>query len=196
VLLEPARQFVDIQALLETTKQEGKLMSIVMSHVGHWMNKEPGKVPDRDNNKPALRTDLVPALREKDSDKAEEKSRVLQQRVLDYIRKNAKDFTSTTLAHYLHEYPSGDDDAYSARFKHKVWRKVLFIVTSFAGRTLQHKYMTSLVLEEGRKSSPPTIAQTVCDLICQMPEVANDAALRSTTAAKQLLKMMQPVIAR
>ena len=33
VLFEPARQFLNIQALLKTTKQEGKLMSTVMSHV-------------------------------------------------------------------------------------------------------------------------------------------------------------------
>ena len=33
VLSEPGRQFIDIQALLKTTKQEGKLISIVMSHV-------------------------------------------------------------------------------------------------------------------------------------------------------------------
>lgn len=34
VLLEPARQFIDVYALLKTTKQEGKLMSMIMSHVG------------------------------------------------------------------------------------------------------------------------------------------------------------------
>ncbi|KAF2133085.1 hypothetical protein P153DRAFT_253634, partial [Dothidotthia symphoricarpi CBS 119687] len=38
VLLAPTRRFVDIQALLRTTKQEGKLMSIVIAHVGQWMS--------------------------------------------------------------------------------------------------------------------------------------------------------------
>ncbi|KAL1643199.1 hypothetical protein SLS61_009348 [Didymella pomorum] len=196
VLSEPARQFIDIQALLKTTKQEGKLMSIVMSHVGHWMNKEPEKVSDRDNNKPALRKDLVSALQARYSEKADEESCVLQQGVLNHVRENAKEFTSTTLEHYLHEYPSGDDDAYGARFKHKAWRNVLSIVTSFAGPTLQHKYIASLIPEETRKISPPSIAQSVRDLICQIPEVADDPALQSTTAAERLLKMMQPVIAQ
>lgn len=196
VLSEPGRRFIDIQALLKTTKQEGKLMSIVMSHVGQWMNTEPEKVSDRDNNKPALRKDLVPALRVRYGDKADDESRVLQQAVLNHVRENAKDFNSNTLEHFLHEYPSGDDEAYGARFKHEVWRNVLSIVTSFAGPTLQHKYIISPGPEETQKISPPTIAQTALNLICQIPEVANDPALRSPTAAEQLLRMMQPVIAR
>lgn len=196
VLSEPGRRFIDIQALLRTTKQEGKLMSIVMSHVTLWMNAEPAKVSDRDNNKPALRKDLVPALQAKYGDKADEKSRVLQQAVLDYVHENAKDFASTTLEHYLHKYPSGDDETYGKRFEHKVWREVLSIVTIYAGPSLQHKYIASPIPEEAREIRPPTIAQTARDLICQIPEVASDPALRSATAAEQLLRMMQPVIAQ
>lgn len=196
VLSEPGCRFIDIQALLKTTKQEGKLMSTVMSHVGRWLNEEPEKVLDRDNNKPALRKDLVPALRAKYGDEADDMSRLLQQRVLNHVRENPKDFTSTTLEHYLHEYPSGDGDAYGARFKHEVWRNVLSIVTDLAGPTLQHKYMDGLLSGGTHRISPLTIAQTARDLICQIPEVANDPALRSTSAAEQLLKLIQPVIAR
>lgn len=196
VLYEPGRRFIDIQALLKTTKQEGKLMSTVMSHVCQWLNKEPEKVSDRDNNKPALRKDLVPALQAKYGDKAEDKSRVLQQSVLNYVRKNTKGFTSTTLEHYLHEFPSGNCDAYGARFKHEVWRQLLSIVTNFAGPTLQHKHMASLIPEANHKSSPPTIARTARDLIYEIPEVVNDPALQSKSAGEQLLSMIQPVIAR
>ena len=196
VLSEPGRRFIDIQALLKTTKQEGKLMSIVMSHVALWVNAEPEKVADRDNNKPALRKDLVPALRAKYGDMANNESRGLQQAVLKYVHENAKDFTSTVLEHYLHEYPSGDDEAYGTRFKHEVWREVLSIVTIYAGPTLQHKYIGSAGSVETRNINPPTIARTARDLICQIPDVANNLALRSPAAAEQLLMMMQPVIAR
>ena len=48
-----------------------------MSHVSLWMNLEPRKVSNCDNNKPALREDLVPALRATYSNKAEDKSRDL-----------------------------------------------------------------------------------------------------------------------
>jgi hypothetical protein len=73
---------------------------------------------------------------------------------------------------------------------------VLSIVTIYAGPSLQHKYIASPVPEEAREISPPTIAQTARDLICRIPEVANDPALRSAIAAEQLLELMQPVIAQ
>ncbi|CAN9215689.1 unnamed protein product [Alternaria alternata] len=62
--------------------------------------------------------------------------------------------------------------------------------------TLQHKYIAGLVLEGTRKISLPAIAQTARDLICQIPEIANNPALQSTTAAEQLLAIMQPAIAQ
>ena len=196
VVSEPGRRFINIQAFLKTTKQEGKLMSTVLSHVTLWMNAEPAKVSDRDNNKPALREDLVPALRATYGDKAEDKSRDLQQAILCRVHENAIDFTSAAPEHYLHEYPSGDDEAYRTRFKHKAWRDVLSIVTIYAGPTLQRRFIVRPVSEETCKISPPTVAQTARDLICQIPEVANDPALQSATAAEQLLRMMQPVIAQ
>ncbi|PVH90419.1 hypothetical protein DM02DRAFT_734589 [Periconia macrospinosa] len=185
MLYKPGRRFIDIQALLKTTKQEGKLISTVISHVS-----------DRDNNKPALRKDLVPTLQAKYSNKAEDKSRVLQQSVLHYVRKNTEDFTSSTLEHYLHEFPSGNCDAYGARFKHKVWRKLLSIITNFTGPTLQHKHVAGFIPEANHKISPPTIAQTARNLIHQIPKIINDPALQSKSAGKQLLSMIQPVIAQ
>jgi hypothetical protein len=115
---EPVYRFFDIQTLLKTTKQEGKLMSTVMAHVSQWINREPTRVADRDNNKPPLRRDLVPGLREKYGDEAEEKSIVLQRQLLDYVRCHTKDFTSATMDHFLHEYPDTHDDKYVERFKH------------------------------------------------------------------------------
>lgn len=196
IISEPGRRFIDVHALLKTTKQEGKLMSTVMSHVTMWLNAEPKKVSDRDNNKPALREDLIPALRAQYGDKAEDKSRDLQQAILRRVHESAQDFTSADLEHYLHEYPSGDDEAYRTRFKHRAWRDVLSIVTLYTGLTLHRRFIASPVSGETRKISPPAVAQTARDLICQIPEVASDPALRSATAAEQLLRMMQPVIAQ
>ena len=128
-----------------------------MSYVSQWVNRELEKVLDCDNNKPALQKDLIPALRAKYSDKADEKSRVLEQRILNDVRTNANNFTSITLEHYLYKYLGADSDAYSARFRHKVQKDVLSLVTSFAGLTLQHKYIASLVLGGTRKISLPAI---------------------------------------
>jgi hypothetical protein len=129
------------------------------------VNREPEKVVDCDNNKPALRKDLISALRARYSDKADETSRVLKQRILNDVRTNANNFTSTTLEHYLYEYLGADGDAYGARFGHKVWRDVLSLVTSFAGLTLQHKYLAGLMLGDTCTICLPAIAQTARDLI-------------------------------
>ena len=84
------------------------------------MNRELEKVLDRDNNKPALQKDLIPTLRAKYGDKADEKSCVLKQRILNDVRKNVTNFTSIMLEHYLYKYLGADGDAYGARFGHKV----------------------------------------------------------------------------
>ena len=118
-----------------------------MSYISQQVNRELEKVVDRNNNKLALRKNLISALQAKYSDKADETSRVLKQRILNNVRTNVNNFTSTTLEHYLYKYLGADSNAYSVRFRHKVQRDVLSLVTSFAELTLQHKYLTSLILE-------------------------------------------------
>ena len=174
-------------------------MSIVMSYVGQWISKEPTKVVDHDNNKPALRKDLVPGLREKYRKEAEEKSKVLQQLLLDHVRDNIKDFTSTTMEHYLHEYPNGHNDAYGTHFEQTVWRKLLSIVMGFAGPTLQHKCMVRFMSESSSETlskALPTLAQTARDLICRIPEVVKNPALQLMSAKDKLYAIMQPMIAQ
>lgn len=174
-------------------------MSIVISHVGQWMSQEPTKVADRDNNKPPLRTDLVPGLRAKYGEEAESKSKLLQQELLDYVRDNTTEFNSTTLEHYLHEYPNGHSEGYGTRFEHTVWENLLSIVVGFAGPTLQHKCMVEFNCERPRKirSKPfPTIARTARDSIYRLPEVSKNPALQTASAANRLCVMMQLVIAQ
>lgn len=198
LISEPACHFFDIQTFLKITKLDGKLMSIVISHVGQWMSQEPTKVADRDNNKPPLRTDLVPGLRAKYGEEAESKSKLLQQELLDYVRDNTTEFNSTTLEHYLHEYPNGHSEGYGTRFEHTVWENLLSIVVGFAGPTLQHKCMVEFNCERPRKirSKPfPTIARTARDSIYRLPEVSKNPALQTASAANRLCVMMQLVIA-
>ncbi|KAH7334195.1 hypothetical protein BKA66DRAFT_555351 [Pyrenochaeta sp. MPI-SDFR-AT-0127] len=199
ILSEPTRRFVDIQALLRTTKQDGKLMSIAMSHVSQWMNHSPTKVGDRDNNKPALRNDLIPALEKKYGEDAERKSIALQEQLLRYVQNNTKEFTNTTIDHYLQEYPGEHSNDYIKRFEHVVWRDLLSIVLDFAGPNLQHECMLRFNAEDTRdiNSKPSsTITQATCDLICSIPEVAKNPALQSTIAADKLYAIMQPIILR
>lgn len=177
---EPVHRFFDIQALLKTTKQEGKLMSTVISHVSQWMNPEPTKVADRDNNKPPLRKDLVPGLHKKYGEEAEERFIALQQQLLDYVRCHTKDFTSATMDHYLQEYPDTHSDKYTTRFEHAGWHTLLSLVLDFAGPNLQHPCMVHFNYEDlcNYTCNPsPTVAQIARDLICQIPELAQNPAL-------------------
>ncbi|KAF2474018.1 uncharacterized protein BDR25DRAFT_352496 [Lindgomyces ingoldianus] len=128
--------FADVHSLLKTTKQEGKVMSIVMSHVCQWLNRDPARVGERDNNKPLLRKDFLPALREKCGDDAEKQSIKLQERLLGYVRDKMSDFTSPGMEHYLHEYPDNARDAYAKRFEHQAWRDMLILVVDSTLRIL------------------------------------------------------------
>jgi hypothetical protein len=190
-------QFFDIQALLKTTKQEGKLISTVISHVTQWINLEPTKVADRNNNKPPLRNDLIPGLRSKYSEEAEKKSTALQKKLLDYVQYHIKDFTGTIIEHYLHEYPDTHSDEYDARFKHTGWQASLSLILDFAGPNLQHSCMIRFNFKDLCRitSKPPsTIAQITRDLICQIPEFAQNPALQSSDAANALREKMQPIL--
>ncbi|KAF2462913.1 uncharacterized protein BDR25DRAFT_247182 [Lindgomyces ingoldianus] len=199
VLSTPDLGFADVHSLLKTTKQEGKVMSIVMSHVGQWLNRDPARVGERDNNKPLLRKDLLPALREKCGDDAEKQSIKLQERLLGYVRDKMSDFTSPAMEHYLHEYPDNTRDAYAKRFEHQAWRDMLILVVELAGPHLQHECLVQFNTKDPREiSSKPAsaIAQAVCKSISCIPEVAQNPALREKSAADDLCKIMELVIAK
>jgi hypothetical protein len=174
-------------------------MSTVISHVSQWLNREPTKVADRDNNKPALRKDLIPGLHKKYGEEAEEKSIALQQQLLDYVRRHTEDFTGATMDHYLHEYPDTHNDNYATRFEHDGWKTLLSLVLDFAGPNLQHPCMVRFNFEDlcmiASKPSP-TVAQIARDLICQIPELAQNPALQSSSAANVLCEKMQLVLAQ
>lgn len=196
---EPAHSFFDIQALLKTTKQEGKLMSMVVSHVCQWLNKEPTKVADRENNKPLLRKDLVPGLNQKYGAEAEGKSIVLQQLLLDYVRGHTKDFTGTAIDHYLHEFPDTAEEKYIVRFEHTGWQSLLSLVLDFAGPHLQHPCMVRFNSEGPSTTNlipSSTIVQIAEGLVRHIPELTQNPALQTASAAQSLGKRIQPVIAQ
>jgi hypothetical protein len=197
VLSTPDLGFANVHSLLKTTKQEGKVMSMVMSHVGQWLNRDPARVGERDNNKPPLRNDFLPALRERCRDTAEKQSIQLQEQLLRYVRDKSSDFTSPAVVHFLHEYPDSNGDAYAKRFEHQAWRDILVLVVELAGPHLQHECVVQFNTEDprGRRPKPASaIAQAVCQLISRIPEVAQNPALREKSAADDLCKIMEAVI--
>lgn len=149
-------------------------MSIVVLHVCQWLNKEPTKVTDRENNKPLLRKDLVPGLNQKYGAEAEGKSIVLQQLLLDYVRGYTKDFTGTAIDHYLHEFPDTAEEKYIVRFEHTGWQSLLSLVLDFAGPYLQHPCMVRFNLEGLSTTNLiplSTIVQIAEGLVRYIPEL-------------------------
>jgi hypothetical protein len=198
-LSRPDLSFPNIHSLLKTTKQEGKVMSIVMSHVGQWLNRNPAKVAERDSNKPPLRNDLIPALQERHGEKADEQSLGLQNRVLEYVRDNIGEFTCPIMEHYLQEYPYGDGTAYTKRFEHESWKGVLIIVLDIAGPHLQHDVLLRYNTEDPKEicSKPASaIAQAVCKIIGRIPEVLQNPALNESKAMDDLRETIEPLIVR
>ncbi|KAI8665188.1 hypothetical protein NCS56_00954000 [Fusarium sp. Ph1] len=62
----PRLVFPNVQKLLKTTKEEGRIMMQVLTHVVAWLNPNPTVIIDkRQNNKPLIREDLKPAIRER-----------------------------------------------------------------------------------------------------------------------------------
>ncbi|KAF2478399.1 uncharacterized protein BDR25DRAFT_338948 [Lindgomyces ingoldianus] len=78
VLSRPDLGFANVHSLLKTTKQEGKVMSIVIAHISRWLNRDPARVGERDK-------DVLPGLRERYGDVAEKQSIKLQEQVLGRI---------------------------------------------------------------------------------------------------------------
>jgi len=170
-----------------------------MSHIGQWLNRNPTKVAERDNNKPPLRNDLVPALREMHGKKADKQSVELQNRVLKYVRDNIGEFTCPTVEHYLQEYPHGDGAAYTKRFEHETWKGVLIMVLDITGPHLQHNTLLRYNAEDPREtcSKPASaIAQAVCKIVGRIPEVLQNPALNETNAMDDLHEMIEPLIIR
>ena len=188
--------FVDVHSSLKTTKQDGKVMSTVITHVGQWMNRQPTKVNERESNKPLLRMDLLPALQNK-YENADERSIELQEQVLQYVLHHAKEFTSPAVEPYLNEYPGPIGDAYTTRFTYGMWRDVLVLVREFAGPHLQCPCMLPFNSKDPQAIRPTpasAMTETICDFVCRVPEIANNPALQHKEAREELYKTLQPLL--
>jgi hypothetical protein len=190
--------FPDIHGLLKTTKQEGKVMSLVVMHVGHWLNRNLVKAGERESNKPQLRMDFLPALRQAYRDEADKESMELQRLVLLHVKTNLTELTKKAIERYLHEFPTDDGTAYTQRFQHECWHKLLRLVRAFVGPYLQHEALTIYNAEIFRgndarypdSTSGLMVAQELCDRVKQLPEVSQNPALTSETAIGALRSLM------
>lgn len=189
--------FPDVHGLLKTTKDEGRIMMRVMSHVVQWLNSDPTKVGDRENNKPSLRKDFLPALTDHWGDKAEERSLILERKVVDFVRGNVARFKNPATEAYLNQFPTDSGDSYSRRFADKAWESVLEIVRDVTGPS----FPTKAILSRGRgncdEATPKTassIAKAICVLVDRIPEIAQNPALNNKRALDALCARLDPLV--
>lgn len=194
----PDMFFPDVHTMLATSKQEGKMMSTIMSHVGYWLNGEPAKVGERENNKPPLRKDFLSALEERyGSDNAEKQSIILERMILTHVQKHAADFTNATTESYLKQYPTAGVDLYKERFEHGPWKDLLVMVHRMVGPHFQNEAVSQFNSQdpEGIYSKPTsTITQAMCKFALRIPEIAQNPALQDKIALTALHEKISPLV--
>jgi hypothetical protein len=131
-------QFPDIQTLFKNGRSHGKIMSQVMAHVGQWLNLRLMQISDRDNNKPQLWRDFLPAFREEHGNRSEELALHLQRQIFSVVHKRIDEFTDGTASAYLSNFPTDSQgDAYLERFMLPVWNDLLVRVYEIVGPRFQ-----------------------------------------------------------
>jgi hypothetical protein len=162
-------RFPDVQRFTRLSRDDGRILYTVMGHVVSWLNATPTTIINKaDNNKPLLRNDLLPALRDctsqlvRSAEKrlgaftwdinhrstAEAASILLQQEVLESTLDQLQSIKSVNLKQYL-DQPFENDGGrsssgrYAERFLHVPWAGILQIVRRYVGEDFRTEWTTS-----------------------------------------------------
>jgi hypothetical protein len=192
----PQRSFPDVAGLLKTSKVHGKVMMQIMIHVVQWLNLHPAKVSGRENSKPPLRKDFLPALASY-GDEAEAQSLGLQQEILTLVQQHIQDFTEPTAAAYLEQLPADQPETYAERFGHAGWKDLLQIVRAKVGPHLQDPAVARFNLEDPQIECVPgwNEAQIWCrNAIHHLPRMASNPALNDPAALDALVVKIRPLL--
>jgi hypothetical protein len=192
--------FEDLGQLFKRCRQEGRMISSVMTHVCRWLNTKPSGVGERDNNKPPLRTEFLPAMRKQYGNTAGIESMTLQKDIIHLVLRRHKDFDNTAISHYLQEFPDdGGNGNYNERFTSQVWKDLLVMVRGRVGPNFKNKCLVSFNSEDPTAilSKPiSAITQVMCAAITGLPEVTDNPALNTPQASDELFVRIQPVVMR
>lgn len=211
----PRLVFPNVQKLLKTTKEEGRIMTQVLIHVVAWLNPNPTVIIDkRQNNKPLIREDLKSAIRERQlpslfraensnsdmntgimggkdqSTQLEKLSIQLEKAVLDVVRDQMDLFKSVAIKVSLSIFPDDEKNEYRERFANKAWKKVLDTVEEIIGPV----FGPSLLPTTFRATSDATnldqsmskMTREICARVLEIPKVARDQALQCPEAYQEL----------
>jgi hypothetical protein len=190
-------QFPDIQTLFKNGRSHGKIMSQVMAHVGQWLNLRLMQISDRDNNKPQLWRDFLPAFREEHGNRSEELALHLQRQIFSVVHKRIDEFTDGTASAYLSNFPTDSQgDAYLERFMLPVWNDLLVRVYEIVGPRFQRSLAK---FNTHSPKSPPSrpqssLTQVLRAAISRIPEIQMNPALSSSQALEVLMARIDPIV--
>ncbi|OBS17228.1 hypothetical protein FPOA_12258 [Fusarium poae] len=164
ILTTSQLRFTNIHRLISLSKDDGKVLFQVMSHVVAWLDAAPTTTSyRRDNNKPPLRAGIAAKLdhcSDRDVRDAEKRlgilvwepdhhnstskaaSILLQHEVLDFVLQRVADFKNPAVKLYLEQAPKQVNSAqYTKRFSHETWSGVLAIVQRWVGHDFSSEWM-------------------------------------------------------
>lgn len=213
----PRLRFVDVQSLLRTSREDGRVMVQVLGHVVAWLNPKPTQVHDkRDNNKPPLWKDLVPGLQACSEEQirsgarrlrtegdvpsgAEGAARLLQQEVLEFVRNNAAAFKGAATKQYLDRLPgAAGEPLYAQRFLDQApWAGVLAMVRQYVGADFQPTWAASGSPRGAFADKPVSgLTRAICAASQTVPEVARNPALNTRHALEALGTLIDEAVLR
>ncbi|KAL0929315.1 uncharacterized protein CTRU02_215768 [Colletotrichum truncatum] len=198
---KPRVSFANVHRLIRLSKEEGRALAVVLTHVVTWLNVDAqarATLPRRDNNKPPLRKDIIPVLgqisqevilqaKQRVSRKlqfantfsdAEMGSVLLQQEVLEYTLENLDAFRGPA-AKALMDQPFADKRhaEYGARFHHPAWGGILHIIRKYVGEDFRPDWiLRRQVVEDNPDNDYPALrlARSLCGFIKDAPEFPKD----------------------
>jgi hypothetical protein len=191
-------RFPDVHSLIRTTRQEGKVMSTIIGHVGHWLNKNPTIIQERNASKPLLRMEFLPALEKKYGKDANQKSIELERQLLVHVQEHMDGLTDKTVECFLNQFPTNTEQDYIRRFDHSSWKNILVIVHAMVGPHFQNEAVARFNTEDPNMiHSKPinTIIYGICDFIARNTEVSQSPVLSKKSAMETLYTKLQSIIA-
>jgi hypothetical protein len=179
----------DIQTALRAGRTEGKVISQVISQVVRWINLQPAVVGDRDNNKPPLWRDFIPALEATVGSEAEALAQTLQREIFRVVRQRLDSFDGNL---------EGDvgQDSYLERFSSPIWNELLVLVHHAAGPRFQGllaPYNTDLPPRLPSQSAP-ALTRDLSRAISRLPQISGNPALGARPALDELMRLISPVV--
>ena len=189
----PNIRFLDIQGFIRSSREQGRVLSQVLTHVGQWLNHCVVPAGAQDTKKAQLWEDFLPAFRGGDSDQAEERARSLQRQILASSRDRVSELTRGPASSYLSKLPDAQGDAYLERFSHAIWRDILLVVRSAAGGQFQGSL--AKFNREDPNNQPQQahskLLQNFRESVSRIPDISSNPALRSSAALDELMAVVK-----